>query len=97
MVIKSLPTTKGWTERLVGNVYASIKLANAADTDRVASSELAEKDVRSISIPEILVDTGATLLGLPAEMVAFLGLRELRTTVVETAFRTGLTPRRAIE
>ena len=85
MSIRAVPTTKGWTERQVGSVFTSIHVANAADADRAAAGQLGEAAVRSVDIPEVLVDTGASHLCLPADLVAKLGLRELRSVDVETA------------
>ena len=85
MVIRSVPTTKGWTERQVGSVFANIHVANSADVDRAAAGQLAPGAVRSIEIAEVLVDTGASHLCLPADLVAELGLRELRGVDVDTA------------
>jgi clan AA aspartic protease len=52
-----------------------IKLTNSYDEDRVKSGECRPEQVRTIEI-EALVDTGATMLVLPADVVACLGMKE---------------------
>src|SRR5262245_32455123 len=52
-----------------------IKLTNSYDEDRVQSGDWRPEQVRSVEI-EALVDTGATMLILPADVVARLGLKE---------------------
>ena len=52
----------------------AIKLINNYDEERVLSGELTPDRVRSVEI-DALVDTGATMLVLPEEIVQRLGLR----------------------
>jgi len=52
-----------------------IRLTNSYDEDRVQSGDLQPEQVQSVEI-EALVDTGATMLILPADVVQRLGLRE---------------------
>ena len=52
-----------------------IKLTNSYDEDRVAGGYWRPEQVRSVEI-EALVDTGATMLILPADVVERLGLKE---------------------
>jgi clan AA aspartic protease len=52
-----------------------IKLTNSYDENRVQSGDLRLDEVRSTEI-EALVDTGATMLILPADVVGRLGLKE---------------------
>ena len=52
-----------------------IKLTNSYDEDRVQTGDWQPEQVRSIEI-EALVDTGATMLILPADVVNRLGLKE---------------------
>lgn len=51
-----------------------IKLINSYDEERALSGEYGPEQVRSVEI-EALVDTGATMLVLPTEVVERLGLR----------------------
>jgi clan AA aspartic protease len=52
-----------------------LKLRNTADLVRVRDGHLRPEQVRELEI-DALVDTGATMLVLPADVVAVLGLRE---------------------
>jgi clan AA aspartic protease len=51
-----------------------VKLANSVDEELAARGELDPNAIRSVVI-EALVDTGATMLVLPADVVQMLGLR----------------------
>ena len=53
----------------------NIKLTNSYDEERVQSGDWRPEQVRTLEI-EALVDTGATMLILPADVVARLGLKE---------------------
>ena len=59
----------------MGKVMEKIKLTNSYDEERVLSGDWRPEQVRSVEI-EALVDTGATMLILPADVVAQLGVRE---------------------
>ena len=57
----------------------NLKITNVADVEHVAQGVRSPDQVRSVTI-EALVDTGATMLVLPAEVVAAVGLRHKSTT-----------------
>lgn len=57
----------------MGRVMAHIKLTNHTDKQMAAQGRIGPEEVRTIEI-EALVDTGATMLVLPADVVARLGL-----------------------
>jgi len=57
----------------MGKVMAKIKLSNNTDLGNLAAGELEPEHVRTVEV-EALVDTGATMLVLPADLVARLGL-----------------------
>lgn len=57
----------------MGRIMAKLKLSNNTDRDMAARGLIAANEVRSIEI-EALVDTGATQLALPADVVEQLGL-----------------------
>ena len=59
----------------MGKVMEKIKLTNSYDEDKVSSGYWQPEQVRSLEI-EALVDTGATMLMLPADVVERLGLKE---------------------
>ena len=59
----------------MGKVMEKIRLTNTYDENRVESGDWKPEQVRSLEI-EALVDTRATMLILPADVVARLGLKE---------------------
>lgn len=67
------------SEARLGKVMSTITVTNATDVDNRATGLLPPDQVRSAEV-EALVDTGATMLCLPADLVARLGLplREMR-------------------
>ena len=80
--------TASWergTERKMGHVYANVVIRNALDEGKVAEGELAPERVRTVVLNDVLVDTGATMLSLPAPLIAQLGLKRFRETTVRTA------------
>ena len=60
----------------MGKVMAKIKLQNSVDLNNARSGLLHSEQVRTLEM-EGLVDTGATLLVIPEEVAAFLGLPEV--------------------
>jgi clan AA aspartic protease len=58
----------------MGKVMQLIKLTNAFDEEDAKRGHIKPKQVRSLQI-DALVDTGATMLVLPANVVRDLGLR----------------------
>ena len=61
-----------------------IRLTNSYDEEYVSRGDAAPDSIRSLEI-EALVDTGATMLMLPADVVAALGLREVARRKVRYA------------
>jgi clan AA aspartic protease len=59
----------------MGKVMENIKLTNCFDEEKVRSGYMRAEEVRSVEL-EALVDTGATTLILPADVVQRLGLAE---------------------
>jgi clan AA aspartic protease len=57
----------------MGKVMQTIKLRNSIDVARAGEGVLDTADIREVEI-SALVDTGATMLVLPADVVATLGL-----------------------
>jgi clan AA aspartic protease len=57
----------------MGRVMAQVKLTNIFDLQNARQGLIEKDQVRSLEI-ETLVDTGATMLFLPADVVARLGL-----------------------
>jgi predicted aspartyl protease len=74
----------------MGRIVAKIKVENLADVLLVERGELSPQEIRHMEM-EALVDTGATLLCLPAKAIEDLGLSPLGTRRATTA--TGLVER----
>jgi clan AA aspartic protease len=58
----------------MGKIMTKIKLTNGTDLDKAAEGLITPAEVRRVEI-EALVDTGATQLALPEEIIEALGLR----------------------
>ncbi len=78
----------------MGRIVAKIKVENLADVLLVERGELSPQEIRHMEM-EALVDTGATLLCLPAKAIEDLGLSPLGTRRVTTA--TGVIERRVFQ
>lgn len=72
-------------ERLMGKVYTDITIANGGDEELAARGLLDPAAIRSIHLDDVLVDTEATLLSLPGDLISQLGLREFDDVPVDTA------------
>jgi clan AA aspartic protease len=62
-------------ENPMGKVIETLVLVNAFDEERAHTGDILPDQIRRTTI-DALVDTGATMLMLPADAVARLGLRE---------------------
>jgi len=69
----------------MGKVLTRLTITNRADEIRAASGVIPADAVRSVTLENVLVDTGATTLCLPQEEIARLGLDLLREVDVSTA------------
>lgn len=77
--------TLGKHGREVGQVSVEATLTNERDAILAEEGVRGQDDVRSLTIDNLLVDTGATTLGLPLDVVRRLGLRHVRDVAVRTA------------
>jgi len=80
------------TQTPMGKVETTLKVANRLDQADAKRGYITPEEVRSMTLTEVLVDTGATLLCLPSEVIATLGLELLKEVNVATA--TGLSKAR---
>jgi predicted aspartyl protease len=71
--------------RLVGQVFTEIIIRNSHDAALSRAGRLPPGAVREIILDEVLVDTGATQLALPAQLTERLGLEPIRDVVLSTA------------
>lgn len=76
----------------MGKVLTKITIKNRIDESDASRGMIAEEQVRSVTIEDALVDTGATTLCLPADAITHLGLELLREVDVVTS--TGLSKAR---
>ncbi len=72
-------------EQTVGLVRTAVRISNAYDVRAANRGELPATQVRSILLDCILVDTGATHLSLPQDMIEALDLDRGREISLQTA------------
>ena len=70
---------------VVGKVIVAAKIENLEDLFAAKKGTLSPDQVRTVEVPDALIDTGATMLSLPAKLIAQLGLERLRTRRARTA------------
>ena len=76
-------------DQAMGKVLTSIKVANRADENLAEAGFISADQIRSETIEHVLVDTGATTLCLPANIIARLGLKVQKEVDVMTAMGIG--------
>jgi predicted aspartyl protease len=69
----------------MGKVLVTAKVENLSDLFAVEQGTLTPDRVRFLDVTDALVDTGATMLGMPKRLIEQLGLRAYRTRNVRTA------------
>ena len=69
----------------MGIINTTITVTNAIDEELVERGFIPKEQIRSITLDNVLVDTGATRLCLPAEIIAELGLPLEKEIQVKTA------------
>jgi clan AA aspartic protease len=69
----------------IGKVVTTITIVNRGDQILAKRGIIAPNEVRSVTLNNVLVDTGATTLRLPAPIIQQLGLAPLKEVRVETA------------
>jgi predicted aspartyl protease len=73
----------------MGKVLTSLIVTNRIDQALAEDGRLPVEQVRSVTLTNVLVDTGATTLCLPADVIAKLGLKLLKEVDVSTAMGIG--------
>ena len=68
----------------MGAVTVEATIQNVADVYNAATGQLATDKIRAIQVSDALVDTGATMLGLPQRMIKQLGLIPVRERKART-------------
>jgi hypothetical protein len=58
----------------MGKVFTTLTVINRADQIRAEDGTITSEQIRSVTLKNVLVDTGATTLCLPQSVTAQLGL-----------------------
>ena len=72
-------------ETTVGRVIVSVKIENYGDLWDLERGRIAPAEVRAVAVDDALVDTGCSVIGLPARFIKELDLRPLYTKPVRIA------------
>jgi predicted aspartyl protease len=72
----------------VGRTLVSAKIENVIDLHALSQGQIGDDKVHRVEVSDALVDTGATLLGLPKPLIDQLGIQQIRTGRAKTT--TGL-------
>lgn len=83
------------SDKSMGKVLTTLTIKNRIDEANAAKGLIPSEQIRSITLDNVLVDTGATTLCLPAQAIAQLGLELLKEVDVATA--TGISKARIFQ
>jgi len=83
------------SDQPMGKVTTTLTITNRIDEANAARGFIPPEQVRSITLHDVLVDTGATTLCLPSGAIAQLGLELLKEVDVATA--TGISQARIFQ
>ncbi|MEG4421212.1 aspartyl protease [Microcoleus sp. LAD1_D5] len=72
-------------EKQRGQVITTITVTNRIDRVMAERGFISAEEVRSVILDNVVVDTGATLLSLPARIISQLGLIQVGERDVETS------------
>ena len=84
MVLYNAPMPK-FEKNQAGQVHVSITVVNYADRVLAEHNFMPFETIRTLTLGNALVDTGATLLGLPKRIIEQLGIPVDREITVNTA------------
>ncbi|MGC1306834.1 MAG: aspartyl protease family protein [Phormidesmis sp.] len=84
MVLFQLPAPS-FEKNQVGSVNVSITVTNNIDQVLAERGFIANDEVRTVTLDNVLVDTGATLLSLPTAIIEQLGLPVRGEAIVNTS------------
>ncbi len=73
------------TQNTMGRILTTLTITNRLDQGVAQRGLISEEQVRSITLDNVLVDTGATTLCLTSDAIEELGLELLREVDVGTA------------
>lgn len=83
------------SDKSMGKVLTTLTVKNRIDEANALRGMISPDQVRSITLDNVLVDTGATTLCLPPQAIAQLGLELLKEVDVATA--TGISKARIFQ
>lgn len=69
----------------MGRVTVTAKIENLRDIFQVESQTLSADQARCVEVDDALVDTGATMLSMPKNLIGRLGLKPVRTRKAVTS------------
>jgi clan AA aspartic protease len=69
----------------MGKIITTLSVTNRIDQANAERGIMPVEQVRSVTLDNVLIDTGATTLCLPQQIIAQLGLSLLKEVDVETA------------
>ncbi|MDJ1180010.1 aspartyl protease family protein [Roseofilum sp. BLCC_M91] len=73
------------TETPMGKIITPLTITNRIDQANAGRGLIPSEEVRSVTLDNVLVDTGASTLCLPSEAIAQLGLELFKEVDVATA------------
>jgi len=73
----------------MGRILTTLTITNRADQVRAKDGTISPEQIRSMTLEDVLIDTGATTLCLPQDVVAQLGLELQKEVDVATAMGIG--------
>lgn len=73
----------------MGKVVTTVTVTNRIDRAEVERGIIPAENIRSVTLNKVIIDTGATTLCLPADIVKQLGLSLLKEVDVEMASGIG--------
>jgi clan AA aspartic protease len=79
----------------MGKIITTLVITNRGDQILARQGVIAQNEIRLVILDNVLVDTGATTLCLPSEIIEQLGLELLKIVEVETA--TGISQARIFQ
>ncbi len=69
----------------MGKIITKLFIINHIDEIKLEAEIMKKEDVRQMTVENVLIDTGATTLALPAKLIKQLGLKVLKIVAVSTA------------
>ncbi len=69
----------------MGKALVTVRVENLEDLYKVDQGAIRPEEVRHVEVDDALVDTGATMLSMPARLIRQLGLKPLRVRQARTS------------